>query len=57
MKKENVGVASGYAGDGQAKKVEAQYSGKLFNTSTSTSETMKKGQRFTLLRRITNSKV
>ena len=58
VEKEGVNVASSYAfNPGQSGKGEATYSGQQFNTSTSTGETLKKGQRFTLLKRITNSKV
>ena len=49
-------VASNYAYHGQ-RKGEANHSGQLFNQSTSTGWKSKNGQQFTLLRRITNSKV
>ena len=41
----------------EKEKGEAQYSGQQFNTTKSTGETRKKGRLFTLLKRITNSKV
>ena len=41
----------------EKEKGEDQYSGQQFNTTTSTGETRKKGRLFTLLKRITNSKV
>ena len=47
-------AASSYAL--QPKKVIPETAGNSFNTSTSTSETRKKGQQFTLLRRITKLK-
>ena len=39
------------------KKMNPRHSGQLFNQSTSTGENRKNGQQFTILKRITNSKV
>ena len=58
VEKPDVVAASGYASNGQSEKSDPRDSGRLFqHKSTSTSETRKQGRQFTLLRRITNSKV